>query len=111
MTCDRNDVENVNVYLGLGIYLQMSLSDGRLFLQNRKHILQQKRDALIERANHIKAHIRLVYEVSETCDSLHVISRFSSDRDFEKFKTCPQIRAKSANVRKMIIKSVYSVIG
>jgi prefoldin subunit 5 len=56
------DTSNVYVYLGLGIYLQMTREEAIAFIGKRQKVLEGKRTVLIEKASTIKAHIKLVLE-------------------------------------------------
>ena len=67
--CTREDTANVSVYLGLGVYLNMPIDDAMVFLRKRAEMLGKKREVLIQKACHIKANIKLMYEVCHECTS------------------------------------------
>jgi hypothetical protein len=70
-----DDTEKANVYLGLGVYMEMPIQDASVYLGKRKEMLHQKRLVLIEKANLIKANIKLVYEVRDLILCLIVVLR------------------------------------
>lgn len=63
----------MNVYLGLGIYVEMEAEKAESWIRKRQSVLQEKRAALRQKGNVIASHIKLVYQVSllflwhETC--------------------------------------------
>jgi len=56
------DTSRVSVYLGLGIYLEMSRDEAIEYIDKREKVLESKRKILLEKASNIKAHIKLVLE-------------------------------------------------
>lgn len=56
------DTRTVSVYLGLGIYLEMSREEAIDFISKQEQFLESKRRALLQKACAIKAHIKLVLE-------------------------------------------------
>ena len=56
------DTSQVSVYLGLGIYLEMSREEAVNFIEKREKILESRREVLLQKASNIKAHIKLVLE-------------------------------------------------
>lgn len=57
-----DDPDSVMVYLGLGFYVQMSLNDALSFLDQRKSMLQKRRENYALIASKINANIKLVLE-------------------------------------------------
>ena len=65
------------MYLGLGVYLEMPVDDAVVYIRKRRDMLEQRRSLLIQKASHIKANIRLLYEVRR--GERRLLSGFQSD--------------------------------